>query len=171
MLELLYQRRSVRKYQDKPIEEEKILMLKKSVLLSPSSRNRKSCEFVFVTNVDVIQSLAKTKPQGSSFIAGASLIVVIVGRPDIAEPWIEDCSIAATILQLSAEYLDLGSCWIQIRDREHNEQMSAEQYIQNLLSIDEHKRIEALMSIGYPDEIKEPHIISEEMFHKITDVK
>jgi nitroreductase len=171
MLELLYQRRSIRKYLHKPIEEEKILTLKKSVLLSPSSRNRKPWEFVFVTNSETIQLLANSKPQGSDFVSGAALVVVIVGLPDLAEPWIEDCSIAATILQLSAEYLDLGSCWVQIRDRQHTKQESAEDYIKNMLSIDHNKRIEAIISIGYPDETLEPHTISDEIFQKITEVK
>lgn len=98
------------------------------------------------------------------------MVVVIIGLPDVAGTWIEDTSIVATILQLTAESMGLGSCWIQTRNRNHNEQMTAEQYIQKLLSIDTNKRIEALISIGYPDEVKEPHILSEEIFQKITDV-
>jgi nitroreductase len=67
--------------------------------------------------------------------------------------------------------MGLGSCWIQIRNRKHNEQITAENYIKKFLSIDDNKRIEALISIGYPYEIKDPRILSEEIFHKITDVK
>lgn len=47
MLDLLKQRRSIRKFQQKPIEEEKVEALKKALLLAPSSRNIKPLEFIF----------------------------------------------------------------------------------------------------------------------------
>lgn len=47
MLDLLKQRRSIRKFQQKPIEEEKVEALKKALLLAPSSKNIKPLEFIF----------------------------------------------------------------------------------------------------------------------------
>jgi hypothetical protein len=44
----------------------------------------------------------------------------------------------------------LGSCWIQIRMRQHESGDSAESYIQKLLGIPEHVRVESIISIGHP---------------------
>lgn len=48
MLDLLKQRRSIRKFQQKSIENEKLEALKKALLLAPSSRNIKPLEFIFI---------------------------------------------------------------------------------------------------------------------------
>ena len=48
MIELLRNRRSIRKYTDRDIEPEKVEILKEAILRSPSSRNFDPWEFVFV---------------------------------------------------------------------------------------------------------------------------
>lgn len=48
MIEWLRNRRSIRKYVDKPIEPEKIELLKEALLRSPSSRSIDPWEFIFV---------------------------------------------------------------------------------------------------------------------------
>jgi nitroreductase len=68
MLELLLKRRSIRHFQDRKIEREKIEILQKCVLLSPSSRNRRPWEFFFVTESSLIKNLSISKPTGSSFL-------------------------------------------------------------------------------------------------------
>jgi nitroreductase len=53
--------------------------------------------------------------------------------------------------------LNLGSCWIQIRERPHDEALSAEAYIADLLNLPAHLRVLSIIAIGYPDENKAPH--------------
>jgi nitroreductase len=69
---------------------------------------------------------------------------------------VEDCSIASIILQLTGLEMGLGSCWVQIRNREHYESEPAEAYIQRLLGIPEHFAVENIVALGYPAERKEP---------------
>lgn len=56
MLDILRKRRSIRKYQDRPVEPGKIEMLKEGLLRSPSAKNLKSWEFVFVKNPETIKN-------------------------------------------------------------------------------------------------------------------
>ena len=82
------------------------------------------------------------------------MVVADTGKSDV---WIEDCTIAAIILQLAAETLGLGSCWAQIRKRAHKESVSAEEYLKELFALPEHFAVECVIGIGYPGEEKVPH--------------
>ncbi len=156
MLELLRKRRSVRRYEDRPIESEKIEQLKEAVLRSPSSRSLNPWEFIFVEDPAVLTALAKAKPHGSSFLKGAKLGVVICADPSRCDVWIEDCSIATILLQLTAQSLGLGSCWIQIRLRQADPDTTSEQYIRHVLGIPDTFSVLSMVAIGYPAEHPEP---------------
>jgi nitroreductase len=154
MIELLRARRSVRKYEDRPIEPENIEILKEAALRSPSSRNIKPWEFIFVDDRKLLAELARSKPHGASFLAGAALGVVVCADAAKSDTWIEDCSIASIILQLTAQFLGLGSCWVQIRGRDHDDGKPAGVHIRKLLGLPENLAVESIMSIGYPAEEK-----------------
>ncbi len=120
MLDILRNRRSIRKFKDKEIEPESIEQLKEAALRSPTSRGNNSWRFVFVTDRAKLEELSRAKESGSGFLKGARLGVVISGVEEESDVWVEDCSIASIILQLTGESLGLGSCWIQIRKRMHD---------------------------------------------------
>ena len=157
MLELLQNRRSVRKFQDKPIEDEKIKLLTEALLRSPSSRSINPWEFIVIDNRDTIDQLSRCKKHGAGFLATAPFAVAILGDTSVSDTCIEDCSIAAITLQYAAESLDLKSCWCQVRLREHGDGKSAEEYVRELLGIPDHYLVEAIIGIGYPGEEKTPH--------------
>lgn len=167
MLSLLQARRSIRRYARQRLDQSVIDALKETVLRSPSSHGLNPWEFVFVDQPDLLAQLASAKPHGSAFLQQAALGVVICGDERQTDVWVEDCSIASIILQLTAHALGLGTCWIQIRNRAYNETMSAEQYVQRLLQIPEYLKVESIISIGYPDEQKEPHPASSLDYGKI----
>ena len=152
MLELLYNRRSIRKFLPRGIEEEKVDKLLEGLLLSPSGRGRRPWEFVVVDDKDTIVKLSEAKKHGSAFLKTAPLAVVVLGDPDKSDTWIEDTSIASVSALLVAESIELGACWIQIRGREHSSGISSESYIKDLLRIPDHLAVESVIAIGYPDE-------------------
>lgn len=156
-LELLQKRRSIRSFTGQPVELEKVEQLVEAALRSPSSRSLDPWEFVVVTEPQLLASLAKAKPHGASFLKGAPLAVVVCGDPAKCDVWIEDCSIATLNLHLAAADLGLGSCWIQIRLRDHNREQSAEQYVRSLLRIPDHLQVEAIVAVGYPAESRKGH--------------
>jgi len=157
MINILRNRRSVRKFQDRPIEKEKIELLKETLVRSPTSRSINPWEFIVVEDKKTIQSLSFSKKHGSGFLKTAPLAVVIVGDTKASDTCVEDCSIAAITLQYAAESLDLKSCWCQIRLRDHGDGKSAEGYVREALGIPEHYLVECIVGTGYPGEGKEPH--------------
>ncbi len=156
MIDLLRSRRSVRKYERRAIAEEHIEILKEALLRCPSSRGINPWTFVFVDDPALLSRLSHAKEQGSAFLEGAALGIVVCGDETTSDVWVEDCSIAAIIVHLTAHSLGLGSCWIQIRNRPHSTEKSAEQYIQELLGMPLNIRVEAIVSIGYPAESPAP---------------
>lgn len=150
MLEILRKRRSIRHYTPQAIEPEVLAQLKEAVLRSPSSRGLDPWEFIFVTDKPLLEALSTAKPHGAHFLREAALGVAVLGNEDKADTWIEDCAIASIILQLACESLGLGSCWVQIRLRPHDQERSAEDRVREILHIPPHLRVESIISIGYP---------------------
>jgi nitroreductase len=157
VMSVIRKRRSIRKFGNRPIEPEKVDMLIEAALRAPSSRGLQPWEFVVVTDKDLLQTLSRAKPHGSAFVGNAPLGIVVCADPDKSDVWIEDSCIAAIFVQLAAESLGLGSCWIQIRERMHKNSEASEEYISKVLRIPRRLRVEAMIAIGYPDEEKPPH--------------
>jgi len=166
-LSLVQKRRSIRKYLDKPIEPEKVDLLIESALRSPSSRGFNPWEFVVVTDGVLLEKLSKAKPHGASFLKNAPLGIVVCADPEKCDVWIEDASIASIFIHLASESLELGSCWIQIRKRMHDQTKTAEQYIRELLNIPERLNVESIIAIGYPAEKKSPHPKKDLQYEKV----
>ena len=157
LLDLFRQRRSIRKFTDEAIEADKLEVLKEAALRPPSSMGHNPWEFVFVTDGQLLAKLSKAKPHGSSFLAEARLGIVVCADPEKSAVWIEDASIASIYIQLAAESLGLGNCWVQIRERMHDDTQSSETYIAEFLNIPSNLKVESVVGIGYPAEEKTPH--------------
>jgi nitroreductase len=156
MIELLRKRRSIRKFTTEKIAPEIIETIIEAALRAPSSRGKNPWEFILVDDHQILDKLSKSKQHGSEFLKNAPLAIVVCADSTKSDVWIEDCSIAAIIIQLTAVSQGLGSCWAQIRDRQHNYEMTAEGYIQNLLELPEHIKVECIVGLGHPDEEKQP---------------
>lgn len=150
--ELLYQRRSIRKFTDEPVSDEHIKELQRAALCAPTSKNCKSWEFVFITNPDTIKALSECKDAGAQFIEGAKLVIAVMANTDKTDVWIEDASIAATFIQLQAEALGLGSCWAQIRLRGFSDGRKASDIVKSLLGAPDNMEVECLIGIGHKDQ-------------------
>ena len=81
--------------------------------------------------------------------------------PEKTDIWIEDASIAATMIMLSAQDSGLGSCWIQIRNRMHQDNIKSEKYVKQILKIPDNLTVLCIIAIGYPDEKKSDKCIDE----------
>lgn len=154
MIDLLRGRRSVRKYENRAVEPEKIDLLKEAVLRSPSSRNIKPWTFIFVDDRSLLSELARSKPHGAGFLENAALGVVVCADAGKSDTWIEDCSIASIIVQLAAQAVGLGSCWVQIRGRAHADGKPSEDHVRRILGVPDAFAVESIVSIGYPAEKK-----------------
>lgn len=170
MLDILRKRRSIRNYDDKEIDPETIELLKEAALRAPTSRGIKPWRFVFVTDKALLEKLSRAKKSGSDFLKDASLGIVVCADECESDVWIEDCSIASIILQLTGQGLGLGSCWIQIRNRMYSDDMSSEEYVRSITGLSKNMRVESMISFGYPGEEKSPIQKEDLDYHKIISM-
>jgi nitroreductase len=170
MIDLLRTRRSIRKYQAEGIDAPAREVIKEALLRCPSSRGINHRTFIFVDDRSLLSGLAKTREQGR-FIEDAALGIVVCGDETKSDVWVEDCTIAGIVAQLAAHSLGLGSCWIQIRKRVHSPEMTAEEYIRDLLNIPLNLKILCIISIGVPAETKNPILQEKLDYTKIISAK
>lgn len=81
-------------------------------------------------------------------LRSAVFAVVVAADPTVSDVWIEDASIASVFMQMEAEDLGLGSCWVQIRLR-NNETTSAEQYVRDRTGIPDNLTVESIIAFGH----------------------
>ncbi|MBS6005630.1 MAG: nitroreductase family protein [Clostridium baratii] len=153
MLETLRERRSIRKYKDIKVEKEKIERILKAGILAPSSMNKKPVEFIVAEDKKTLSKLETCKAKGTLGLKTAPLAIVVIADAEKSNVWIEDASIASTLIQLEVQELGLGSCWIQIRNRQSSEGDS-EEAVRKLLNIPERYGVLSILTIGYKDEDK-----------------
>lgn len=150
MLKLLQQRRSTRHFKTDKIAPEVIEQLLEALLRAPSSRGLNPWHFVVIEEPQLLARLSKAKAHGAEFLAGAPLAVAICADPARSDVWIEDCAIAAIILQLTAESLGLGSCWAQMRLRSDAQGHSAEANVREILNLPADWHVDSIIGIGHP---------------------
>lgn len=167
-IDLVRKRRSIRKYRQQPVEQEKIDLLIETALRACSSRGVQPWEFVVITDPQTMAQLAAAKPHGSAFLKDAPLAFAVCADSAKTDVWVEDASIAAVFLHLAATDLGLGSCWIQIRLRDHDAQQSAGAYVADLLGLLPGLEVEAIIAMGYPAEDKRPHPADALPYDKIS---
>lgn len=154
--ELLKYRRSTRKFTDKKIDQDAVVELLKAALMAPSSKRKNPWQFVIVDDQKKLEALANCKEHGAQFLTGAPLGIVVIADPLSSDVWIEDASIATLLLQLQAEDLGLGSCWIQVRERMNAEGIPAEEIVRDILDIPLQMQVLAIVAVGHKATQKDP---------------
>ena len=134
--ELIKNRRSMRKFTDEELTQDQVVALMKAASMSPSSKRSNSWQFVVVDDKEVLKELSHCKEQASSFIDDAALAIVVMADPLASDVWIEDASIASIMIQLQAEDLGLGSCWVQVRERFTATGMPSDEFVHGILLSD-----------------------------------
>jgi nitroreductase len=165
--DLLVARRTVRKYTDEPLTPDEVKTILEAALLAPAGKHQNPWQFVVVEEKETLRMLSKAKEHGAGPIEGAALAIVITCNPYTSETWIEDGSIAATLIQLTCADLGLGSCWVQIRGRYTASGQPAEEATRMLLNIPPDQQVLAVIAIGRPAEEKAPHNLDELQWEKI----
>lgn len=156
LLELLQKRRSIRRYKDEAISEGKLNNILRAGLLAPSGRGIYPAEFVLVKDKSRLAVLSKSKAGGAAMLKDAGAAIVVIGDTAKSDTWVEDCSIAMTLMQLEATEQGVGSCWVQCRGRLTPEGTDTEERIKAFLGIPESYGVLAILSLGIADEEPEP---------------
>lgn len=148
-MENIFHRISVRKYQDRPVEKEKIVQILRAGMQAPSACNQQPWEFYVVTDKEKIKEISKAT-RYSGCAAGAPVVIVPVYRknglavPEMAQI---DLSIAQENIWLETDTLGLGGVWIGIAP--FQDRMDA---VKQMLQLPDDVEVFSLFALGYPAE-------------------
>jgi nitroreductase len=165
--DLVKNRRSIREYEDRPVEQEKIETIIESALRAPSGRGIRPWSFVVVTDRGLLDKLSVAKPMGADFLKKAPVGIVVCAETDESLVWIEDCAIAAVFLQLSAHSLGLGSRWSHMKGNMYDDKKTTRDYIAEILNLPDNLEVECIIAIGYPAESIPPYEKEELRFERV----
>ncbi len=146
----------MRKFTGEELSQEQVVALLKAALMAPTSKRSNSWQFIAVDDKEILKQLANCKEQASAFIADAALAVVVTADPLASDVWIEDASIASIMIQLQAEDLGLGSCWVQIRERFTASGMPSDEYVREVLDIPLQLQVLSIIAIGHKGMERKP---------------
>ena len=148
-MENIFHRVSIRKYEDKPVEKEKILQILKAGMQAPSACNQQPWEFYVVTDKEKILELSKATPY-SGCAAGAPVVIVPVYRKEglpVQDMAQIDMSIAQENIWLETDALGLGGVWIGIAPLKDRMAL-----VHDILKLPENVEVFSLFALGYPAE-------------------
>ena len=147
--DLIQTRRSCRTFTEEPLLEEQTVALMRAALMSPSSHRTNGWQFVLVDEREKLHALSACKEHGSGLIDGAPLAIVVCADSAASDVWIEDASIATLMIQLQAEELGLGSCWVQVRRRATIDGRPSDKVVREILGIPDTMEVLSIVAVGY----------------------
>ena len=154
--DLIKNRRSMRKFTGEELSQDQVVTLLKAALMSPSSKRSNPWQFIVVDDKETLQQLSICKEMGASFLKDAALAIVVMADPLVSDVWIEDAAIASIMIQLQAEDLGLGSCWIQIRERVTSEGIPSGDFVHDVLEIPLQLQVLSIIAIGHKGMERKP---------------
>jgi nitroreductase len=145
-------RRSIRSYESREVEEEKLVRILESGRLSPSAGNRQERRFVIIRDAMTRKALSEAA-RDQTFVAQAPVVIAacsveseyVMSCGQLAYPI--DTAVAVDHMTLQAVEEGLGTCWIGAFD---------EKKVKEILNIPDNIRVVALMPLGHPSEIPHP---------------
>lgn len=151
MDKIIFHRVSIRKYQPKAVESEKVEKLLRAAMAAPSACNQQPWEFYVVTNPAKIQELSQTSPYARCAAGAPVVFVPCYRREGLVAPMYADIDLSAAVenLLLEADALGLGAVWMGISPQP--ERMAA---VEKVLDMPENLAAFALVPCGYPAEAR-----------------
>jgi nitroreductase len=157
----------MRKFTDTELTQEEVVTLMKAALMAPTSKRSNGWQFVVVDDKESLKRLSACKASGAQFLEGAPLAIVVLADPLASDVWIEDASIASIMIQLQAEDLGLGSCWIQVRCRETEDGTPADEVVRDVLGIPLQLQVLSIIAVGHKGMERKPFDESHLQWEKV----
>lgn len=154
--DLIKNRRSMRKFTDEELTQDQVVALLKAALMAPSSKRTNPWQFIVVDDKETLQKLSLCKEMGASFLKDAAMAIVVMADPLASDVWIEDAAIASIMIQLQAEDMGLGSCWIQVRERFTATGIPSGDYVHNVLDIPLQLQVLSIVAVGHKGMERKP---------------
>jgi nitroreductase len=154
ILSVLFSRRSIRRYLEKPVERDLLIKLLQAGMAAPSAANSQPWEFIVVDDPGCLEALKMVLAFGKY---NAPAAIVVCGNPQIANNsagerfWVQDCTAALENMLIAAAGLGLGSVWIGVYPMP-----AVIAAVKKALNIPDAVTPLAVVYFGYPDEQKSP---------------
>lgn len=157
LLDLIRERKSIRRFSDRAVEKEKLMLCLEAARLAPSACNSQPWKFIVVDDTQLknrlcdaafsglysVMSFAKTAPVIVAVVSEKSKFIARVGALlRGTKYYLIDIGIAGEHFVLQAEELGLGTCWIGWFD---------EGVVKSMLDVPQDRRIDILLAVGYYD--------------------
>jgi len=146
VLEAIGKRRSIRNYQDREVEEDKLSEILEAARQAPSASNRQEWRFVVVRDKATKAKLCQAA-KGQGFVNEAPIVIACCAQTDNhimtcgQACYAIDLAIAIDHMTLTAVELGLGSCWIGA---------FYEEEVKKILDIPRQIRVVEMLALGYP---------------------
>lgn len=150
-MSVIFQRTSIRNYEDRPVEGEKVEQLLRAAMAAPSAGNQQPWEFYVITNKEKIEKLAECSPYAGCAKRAPLVIVSCYKKEDILFPECAQMDLSACTqnLLLEAVELGLGAVWLGVAPL--SDRMEA---VKELLELPQNLEAFAMIPCGYPAEEK-----------------
>ncbi len=152
-LEAIHTRRSIRRYEDRPVSEELRRKLLAAAMSAPSARNGQPWQFVVIDDHRTLSEIATINPN-AQMCQQAPLAILVCGDLALEKSegyWVVDCAAAVENMLLAAHALGLGAVWTGVYPRP--ERMDG---LRRLLKLPERVIAHSLVVVGYPTEQPPP---------------
>lgn len=151
MLKEIENRQSIRKYLDKPVEEEKLMEILKAAMNAPTAMNRQSWRFIVITNREDLNSIQEMQKYTGMMKTAPCAILVCGDRTSTTheEFLYFDASAAIENILIEAVHQGLGSCWCAVAPMKE-----AIEGFTKRFHLPEHYLPISIVALGYADEEK-----------------
>ena len=146
--EAILNRRTIRKFTQKPIEQEKLVKMINAARLAPSGANLQPLKYVVVTDKNLLEDVFQTT-KWAAYIAPhgtpkegekPTAYIVVLADTAVRKDADNDASAAIENILLTAEDEGIGTCWIGSVDRKE---------LAGILGIPEGQQIHSVIALGY----------------------
>lgn len=162
MLDIIYSRRSVRKYKNTPVEKEKLNEVLKAAMYAPSACNKQPWHYILCTDRQVINKVRSIHPY-ASMLDSAPACIIVCGDSELEYAdgsYVQDCAASTQNILLAAKSLGLDTCWLGIYPTELEPKFS------ELFKLPDTIKPFCAIAIGYGDEQKQkPDRFDENKIH------
>lgn len=150
-MEAILSRRSIRKYESKPVSAELVHQLLDAAMNAPSSSNGQPWHFIVIDDRKVLEEIPKFHPY-SNMLKESPVAIVVCGDVNLEKAkgiWVQDCSAATENILIAARALGLGSVWLGMFPVD--ERVAG---ARKLFGLPDNVIPHSIIAIGYPGETK-----------------
>lgn len=142
----IFNRTSVRKYQEKEVEAEKIELLLRAAMAAPSAANQQPWEFYVIKNKEILEKLSSFSPYAGC-TKEATVAIITCYRKDVMLPAYAEIDLSACTenILLEAAELGLGGVWLGIAP-----EVDRMEKVKEIVGIPDNVEAFAIIPIGYP---------------------